>query len=113
MNTSDLINIAFTAREQRRNSPGPQQPRNRFSYAPVEGSSPHAGIRTADASTPPVRFWPVRFQRGGRSHYDYVEAPDSSTASRIVLIRNKGAVAAQAEREITRDEFDRLTKRRP
>lgn len=30
----------------------PQQPRNRFSFAPVEGSSPTAGIGTADAGIP-------------------------------------------------------------
>lgn len=51
MNTFDLMDIAFTALERRESSPDPQQPRNRESFAPVEGSSPTAGIGTADAGS--------------------------------------------------------------
>lgn len=48
MNNFDLINIAFLPLERRRDFPAePQQPRNRNSFAPVEGSSPCADARTA------------------------------------------------------------------
>jgi len=90
----------------------PQQPMP-GSPALVEGSSPTAGIGTADAGSSPIRFWTVRFERRGRSYYDRVEAPDACTASRVALIRNVGATCSQTVREIDRTDYDRFTRRSP
>jgi hypothetical protein len=112
----DLINHVFRSLEKHFPSAtprDPQQPRNRASFAPVEGSSPNAGIGTADASASPIRFWTVRFERGGHSHYDRVEAPDLSTAAIVTLARNVGSVCAEPVCEITRAEYDRFTRRSP
>lgn len=49
MNAFELIDIAFTALEERKNSPGPQQPMCRYPDL-VEGPSPTADIGTADVS---------------------------------------------------------------
>lgn len=109
MGIANYIDHVFAALDP----PSPQQPRNRASFAPVEGLSPTAGIGTADAGTPPIRFWTVRFERGGRSYFDRVEAPDSDMASTVTLARNEGSVCAETVREITRAEYDRFTRRSP
>lgn len=110
MNTFELIDIAFTALEQRKHFPGPQQPRNRFSFAPVEGPTPTADIGTVDVSALPVtRFWTVKFERGGKTRYDHVEACDLWKASIVTFKRNPGANGVQVVREISREEFEHLT----
>jgi len=93
-------------------SKGPQQPMP-GNPALVEGPSPTAGIRTADAGTPPIRFWTVRFERAGRTYYDRVEAPDACMAGRVALLRNVGATSSQTVHEISRAEYDRFTRRSP
>lgn len=90
----------------------PQQPMP-GSPALVEGSSPTAGIGTADAGIPPIKFWTVRVERGGRSYYDRVEAPDAWMASRVALARNQGATCSQTMHEISREDYDRFTRRSP
>jgi hypothetical protein len=47
---AELVDFAKSQYDTTR-SPEPQQPRNRISSAPVEGSSPTAGPRTAGAGT--------------------------------------------------------------
>lgn len=91
----------------------PQQPRNRFSFAPVEGSSPNAGIGTADAGSPIVRYWTVKYERGGRTYFDHVEACDAWKAGLVVFRRHDGATSTQVVREIQRDEYEHLTRSSP
>lgn len=90
----------------------PQQPMP-GNPALVERSFPTTGIRTADAGTPPIRFWTVRFERGGHSYYDRLEAPDARIAANVTLLRNVGSVCAEAVRELDRAEYDRFTRRSP
>lgn len=111
MNAFDLIDIAFTALERRKSSPiDPQQPRNRFSYAPVEGSTPTADVGTADVSD--LRYFTVRVGRNGRTIYEHVQAPHTWAASKAALEANPTACCAQVVREIDRTEFERLQRHR-
>lgn len=83
---------------------------------------PHAGIGTADAGSsakgdreigPVVRYWTLKFQRAGRTHYDYVEACDPLKATLVVFKRKEGTTNVQVVREINRDEFEHLTRSSP
>src|SRR5688500_15682427 len=60
-----------------------------------EGDS-HAGSRTAGAgSSAIVRYWTVKFERGGRSYYDHVIACDPWKAGLVVFRRHDGATSTQ------------------
>jgi hypothetical protein len=74
---------------------------------------PHAGLRSVEAGTPIVRYWTVKFERGGRTYYDHVEACDAWKASLVVFKRKQGATSTQVVREIDRDEFEHLTRASP
>lgn len=91
----------------------PQQPMPGNPPRLVEGSSPTAGIGTADAGTPIVRYWTVKFERGGRTYYDYVIACDAWKAGLVVFRRHDGATSTQVVREIQRDEYEHLTRKSP
>jgi hypothetical protein len=90
----------------------PQQPRNRTSFAPVEGSSPHAGLGTAEAG-PIVRYWTVRYRHDGSAiwNYTHVIVCDPFRASMVVSNRHRAVV--EVVREIQRDEFEALTRSSP
>lgn len=93
----------------------PQQPRNRTSFAPVEGSSPTANVGTAGVgSLPVVRYWTVRFRHGGSALWDYthVIACDPFKAAMVVSNRRR-SVTAEVVREINRDEYEHLTRSSP
>lgn len=75
--------------------------------------SPTAGIGTADAGTPIVRYWTVKFERGGRTYYDHVEACDAWKAGLVVFRRHDGSTSTQVVREIQRDEYEHLTRKSP
>jgi hypothetical protein len=120
-----LLSHAFTALDDRRDppnlrrypsvpqadfeSPSPQQPRNRFSFAPAEG--PCADVRTADAGAI-SRYWTVRFRHGGSVLWDctHVIACDSFKATLVVRNRRPSAAEIEVMREISRAEFERLTR---
>lgn len=90
----------------------PQQPMPVYP-ALVEGSSPTAGIGTADAGLPIVRYWTVKFERGGRAYWTAVEACDVLKANLVTFKKHEGASAVVVVREIQRDEFEALTRSSP
>ena len=71
-----------------------------------------ADLGTAEVGSLP-RYWTVKFERGGRSYYDYVEACDAWKASLVVFKRQQGATSTQVVREIDRHEFEHLTRASP
>lgn len=73
----------------------------------------NAGLGSVATGTPPIRFWTVRFERGGRTYFDRVEAPDERMATAVALARNVGSACAEALHEISRAEYDRFTRRSP
>lgn len=74
--------------------------------------APHAGLGSVEAG-PIVRYWTVKFERGGRTYFDAVEACDVLKASLVVFKRHKDVNGVQVVREIQRDEFEHLTKVSP
>jgi hypothetical protein len=75
--------------------------------------SPTAGIGTADAGLPIVRYWTVKFERGGRTHWTAVEACDVLKANLVTFKKHEGASAVVVVREIRSDEFEALTRSSP
>lgn len=75
--------------------------------------SPTAGIGTADAGLPIVRYWTVKFEAHGRTYYDHVEACDLWKATMVVMKRHPYAACSQVVREIQRDEYEHLTRKSP
>jgi hypothetical protein len=101
----------------------PQQPMPVCSPL-VEGSSPTAGIGTADAGIfskgdrelgPVVRYWTVKYRRYSRAeyHFEHVIACDPFKATLVVFNRDRSIVEAKVVREVQRDEFEHLTKVSP
>ena len=99
----------------------PQQPMPVYP-ALVEGSSPPAGIGTADAGTsakgdrelgPVVRYWTVRYRYEGSRlwNYTHVIACDPFKASMVVSKRDRTVV--EVVREIRSDEYEALTRSSP
>jgi hypothetical protein len=111
MNIPDLYDIAFSALERRKNPPVRSNPGTVL--ASLRQKDAHADLRTAEVGTPPIRFWTVRYERGGRTFYDRVEAPSSAAAAIVALARNAGSVCAEAVCEISRAEYDRFSRRSP
>lgn len=108
MSTDDIV-LLHTLRAL--DPKGQQQPRNRFSYAPVERPSPTADVGTVDVSDLPViRYWTVKTEARGRIYYVHVEACDAWKATSVALKRNSAAISAQVVREINREEFEHLTR---
>jgi hypothetical protein len=104
MNMQDILNHTLRALD-------PQQPRNRSSFAPVEGSTPTADVGTADVGDLPVsRYWTVKIEARGRIHYVHVQACDAWKATTVALKGNRAAISAQIVREIDKDEFEHLTR---
>jgi hypothetical protein len=71
-----------------------------------------AGLGSVEAG-PIVRYWTVKFERGGRTHFTAVEACDVLKATLVVFKRHEGANGVQVVREIQRDEFEALTRGSP
>jgi hypothetical protein len=90
----------------------PQQPMPVYP-ALVEGSSPTAGIGTADAGLPIVRYWTVRYRYEGSRlwNYTHVIACDPFKASMVVSKRDRTVV--EVVREIRSDEYEALTRSLP
>lgn len=76
---------------------------------------PTAGIGTADAGSPIVRYWTVRFRYGGSSLWDYthVIACNPFKAAMVVSNRKPSVTETEVVREINRDEFEHLTRVSP
>lgn len=108
----DLINHALRPLE-----PSPASAatvRKPYVISQDKNEAPHAGIGTADAGASPIiRYWTVKFERGGRTYYDHVEACDAWKASLVVFKRKEGATSTQVVREIDRHEFEHLTRVSP
>lgn len=103
----DFIGHALTPLER---SPDPQHGRKSAIRGAHEGS-PHVGLGTAEAdSLPVIRYWTVKFERGGRTYYDHVEACDAWKAGLVVFKRKAGATSTQVVREIDREEYEHLTR---
>jgi len=74
---------------------------------------PTAGIGTADAGLPIVRYWTVRYEARGRTYFDHVIACDAWKAGLVVFRRHDGATSTQVVREIQLDEYEHLTRKSP
>lgn len=57
-----------------------------------------------------MRYFIVKIEARGRTHYAHIEAADSDQASKVAMEQNKSAISTKVLREIDRAEFDRLTK---
>jgi len=79
----------------------------------VEG--PHAGIGTADAGLPIVRYWTVRFRHGGSVLWDYTHVIACNPFKAVLVVNNRRPSVTETEvvREINRDEFEHLTRSSP
>jgi len=78
-----------------------------------KNEAPTADAGTAGVSTHIVRYWTVKYECGGRSYYDHVEACDAWKAGLVVFRRHDGATSTQVVREINREEFEHLTRVSP
>lgn len=87
----------------------------RKSYMTSQGQkdATNAGLGSVEAGTPIVRYWTVKYERGGRTHFTAVEACDLWKASLVVFKRHEGLSGVQVVREIQRDEFEHLTRSSP
>lgn len=92
----------------------PQQPMPVYP-ALVEGSSPTAGIGTADAGSPIVRYWTVKYRHGGSSLWDYTQVIACGPFKAAMVAHKLKPMATEFEivREIQRDEFEHLTRQSP
>ncbi|HEY0684710.1 MAG TPA: hypothetical protein VGD45_20405 [Steroidobacter sp.] len=57
-----------------------------------------------------TRYFTVQFESLGRVHYRHLEAQDHTHAGNRVLWREPSAISAEVVREISREEFERLTR---
>lgn len=71
-----------------------------------------AGLGSVEAG-PIVRYWTVKFERGGRVHWTAVEACDVLKANLVTFKKHEGASAVVVVREIQRDEYEALTRKSP
>lgn len=76
---------------------------------------PHTGIGTADAGTPIVRYWTVKYRYGGSALWDYthVIACDPFKAAMVVSKQKPLVTEMEVMREIQRDEYEHLTRISP
>jgi hypothetical protein len=113
MNTFELIDVAFTALEQRHRSPASTATVHKsYMISQDKNDAPCAGIGTVDASDLPVsRYWTVKIEARGRIHYVHVQACDAWKATTVALKGNGAAISAQIVREIDREEFEHLTRK--
>ena len=111
MNAFDLIDIAFTALEQRKDFPrgAATAGKSHVMNAQPE-ASPHADLGTAEVGV--LRYFTVRVERNGRTIYEHVQAPHTWAASKAALDANPSACCAQVVREIDRAEYERLARHR-
>jgi hypothetical protein len=81
----------------------------------LSGEDPHVGLGTAEAGTPIVRYWTVRFRHGGSALWDYTQviACDPFKAAMVVSNRRPLATETAVVREINREEFEHLTRSSP
>jgi hypothetical protein len=77
-----------------------------------ENEAPTAGIGTADAGTPIVRYWTVKFRHGGSRLWDYtaVTACDPFKAALTAHKQQPLVTELEVVREIQRDEYEHLTR---
>lgn len=80
-----------------------------------KNEAPTAGIGTADAGLPIVRYWTVKFRHGGSALWDYthVIACDPFKAAMVVNNRNRFLTEVEVVREIRSDEYEALTRKSP
>lgn len=112
MNTFDLMDVAFSALEQRKHSPVRSNPGTVL--ASLRQKDP-ADPRTAGVGAPIVRYWTVRFRYGGSALWDYthVIACDLFKAAMVVSNRRRSVTETEVVREINRDEFEHLIRGSP
>lgn len=108
MNTFELIDIAFTALERRKNPPVRSSADKSYMTSHGQKDIPHADLGTAEASD--LRYFTVRVERNGRTIYEHVQAPHTWAASKAALDANPSACCAQVVREIDRAEYERLAR---
>lgn len=90
--------------------PRPSADTARKSSSQGQKDVPTASLGSVEAGLPIVRYWTVKFERGGRTFYDHVEACDAWKAGLVVFRRHDGATSTQVVREIDREEYEHLTR---
>lgn len=113
----DLMNHVFRSLEKHFPSAIPHEPQQPMPGSPalVEGSSPTAGIGTADAGLPIVRYWTVKYRYGGSSLWDYTHVIACGPFKAAMVAHKQKPMATEMEvvREIQRDEFESMTRKSP
>ncbi len=107
MNTSDLLDIAFSALERRKDPPVRSNPGTVLASLPQKDAP--ADLGTAEVGT--LRYFVVKVERGRWTLYDRVQAEHTWGASRAAFERNQGARCVQVMREIDKAEFERFERR--
>ena len=109
MNAFDLIDIAFTALERRKDPPVPSTGRKSYMTSQAQKDVPHADLGTGEVGT--LRYFVVKVERGRWTIYDRVQAEHTWAASKAAFDANPGARSVQVMREIDKAEFDRFQRR--
>lgn len=113
MNNYQLMDVAFSALERRKESPmSTDAARKPYVISQGREDATNAGLGSVEAG-PIVRYWTVKFERGGRTHWTAVEACDVLKANLVTFKKHEGANGVQVVREIQRDEFEALTRKSP
>lgn len=109
MKPFDLLDIAFSALERRKDPPTSTDTAHK-SYVISQGQedTPHAGLGSVEAST--ARYFTVKVERGRFAYYVDVQAENTWQASRTAFEQNKGARSVQVVREIDRRDYERRAR---
>lgn len=115
MNTYQLMDVAFSALERRKDPPPSADTARESQQAQRQKDVPHAGLGSVEAGTPIVRYWTVKYRYGAsiRWNYDHVIACDPWKATLVVMKRDQSIDEAYVVREIQRDEYEHLTRKSP
>lgn len=113
----DLMDHVFRSLEKHFTSATPQTRSNpgTVSASLQQKGLPTAGIGTADAGLPIVRYWTVKYRYGGSSLWDYTHVIACGPFKAAMVAHKQKPMATEMEvvREIQRDEFESMTRKSP
>lgn len=109
MNTLDLLDIAFSALERRKDPPVPSTGHKSYMTSQAQKDSTNADPGTGEVGT--LRYFVVKVESGRFTLYDRVQAENTWGASKAAFDVNPGARSVQVMREIDKAEFDRFQRR--
>ena len=109
MNTRDLLEVAFSALERRKDPPVPSTGHKSCMTSQAQKDAPTADLGTGEVGS--LRYFVVKVERGRWTIYDRVQAAHTWGASRAAFTANPGARCVQVMHEIDKAEFDRFQRR--